>query len=226
MTTTMGTLYVVGTPIGNLDDMTFRAVKTLQAVDVIAAEDTRHTGKLLRHFEIATPQISYHNHNRVGRRPELIERLQQGDSIALVTDAGMPGISDPGSRVVHAVREAGLPCWVVPGPAAVTSAVALSGWGSAGFVFAGFLPPKGEKRRTRIRQLIEAGLPVVFYESTHRILRMLDDLEATVPEREIFLARELTKKFEETRWGLPGELKAASDSMETRGEWVVMISAP
>lgn len=218
-------LYIVGTPIGNLEDLSPRALDCLRNAALILAEDTRHTRKLLSRFEFQTPMLSYHKFNEAQRVEQIVRRIQQGEALALVSDSGMPGISDPGSRVVQAVREAGLPSYVVPGPSAVTSAVALSGWGSAGFVFAGFLPPKGEKRRTRILGLMEAGLPVVLFESTHRILRLLEDLNETVPEQEIFLARELTKKFEETRWGFPAALMETASTLETRGEWVVIVSA-
>src|SRR5919199_1550901 len=163
----MGTLYVVGTPIGNLEDMTFRAVRILQSVDAIAAEDTRHTGKLLQHFEIKTPQLSYHEHNRSERLPELLRKLGDGKAIALVTDAGMPGISDPGYELVKACIEAGIQVVPIPGASAAITALSSAGLPTERFVFEGFLPAKGEERLLRLEALQTESRTLIFYESPH-----------------------------------------------------------
>ncbi|MEM9487387.1 MAG: 16S rRNA (cytidine(1402)-2'-O)-methyltransferase, partial [Cyanobacteria bacterium P01_F01_bin.116] len=172
-----GTLYLVATPIGNLEDITFRAVRILKEADLIAAEDTRHTGKLLHHFQIETPQISYHEHNAQTRIPQLLEKLQAGQTIALVSDAGMPGISDPGYELVCACAEAAIVISPIPGPAAVVSAVAASGLPSERFTFEGFLPVKGKARTQRLEQLTTELRTIVLYESPHRLLKTLADLQ-------------------------------------------------
>ncbi|HTL90128.1 MAG TPA: 16S rRNA (cytidine(1402)-2'-O)-methyltransferase, partial [Leptolyngbya sp.] len=173
------TLYIVGTPLGNLEDMTYRAVRILQTVDLIAAEDTRHTGKLLQHFQVKTPQISYHDHNRQTRTAELIDRLQQGTSIALVTDAGMPGISDPGYELVRACTEVGIPIVPIPGATAAMTALSASGLRSDRFAFEGFLPAKETDRREHLERLITDERSLIFYEAPHRIQKTLQDM-ATV----------------------------------------------
>ncbi len=202
-----GTLYVVGTPIGNLQDMTFRAISTLRSVALIAAEDTRHTGKLLQHFQITTPQTSFHAHNWKQRIPELLTRLQRGESVALVSDAGMPGISDPGYELVEACTIAGVPVVAIPGPTAAITALCISGLPPQPFVFEGFLPTKGRHRRDRLQQLAREPRTLVLYEAPHRLLATLTDLlEVMEPDRPVAIARELTKQFE-TVWR--GELAAA-----------------
>ena len=194
----MGTLYLVATPIGNLDDMTHRAVKTLQAVDLIAAEDTRHTGKLLQHFQITTPQISYHDHNRLSRIPELLEKLQAGKNIALVSDAGTPGISDPGQELVAACIEQGITVIPIPGATALISALISSGFKTDRFVFEGFLPTKGKERQARLDLLKSETMTSIIYEAPHRLLVTLTDLQAHFGNmRRLTVARELTKYHEE-----------------------------
>ena len=173
------TLYLVGTPIGNLGDMTMRGIQTLKDVDLIAAEDTRHTGKLLHHFQIDTKQISYHEHNEQQRIPALIEQLQSGKSIALVTDAGMPGISDPGYHLVAACVTAGIRVVPIPGVTAVITAVSASGLPSDRFIFEGFLPAKGQERRDRLESVQGEARTLVYYESPHRLRQTLADFGTT-----------------------------------------------
>ena len=163
-----GTLYVVGTPIGNLEDITFRAVRILKSVDLIASEDTRHTGKLLHHFQATAPQISYHDHNTNSRIPELLENLHQGKAIALVTDAGMPGISDPGYELVKACIEAGITVVPIPGASAAITALSAAGLPTDKFVFEGFLPAKGKERKDRLEFLPSEARTIIFYEAPHR----------------------------------------------------------
>lgn len=219
------TLYVVGTPIGNLEDMTFRAVQVLKEVDLIAAEDTRHTGGLLQHFQIATPQISYHDHNRHSRQAELIARLQQGQSIALVTDAGMPGISDPGYELVAACVEAGFAVVPIPGASAVVTALSAGGLPTDRFVFEGFLPSKGTERRDRLEALQSEFRTIVLYEAPHRLKQTLTDLAATLgDDRSIVLARELTKRFEEFWRGTVAEAIAVYGDREPMGEFTVLVA--
>ena len=193
-----GVLYIVGTPIGNLEDMTFRGVRILQSVDFIAAEDTRHTGKLLKHFQINTPQISYHEHNRHSRIPELLKQLQEGIAIALVTDAGMPGISDPGYELVKACTENGITVVPIPGAVAAITALSASGLSTEKFVFEGFLSAKAKQRRSHLEQLKSEERTLIFYESPHRLRSTLQDIKEIFGEdRQIVLARELTKMYEE-----------------------------
>ncbi|MBD3884784.1 16S rRNA (cytidine(1402)-2'-O)-methyltransferase [Phormidium tenue FACHB-886] len=220
-----GTLYVVGTPIGNLEDMTFRAVAVLQSVNAIAAEDTRHTGKLLQHFQISTPQISYHDHNRQSRHPELLARLQQGQAIALVSDAGMPGISDPGYDLVKACIEVNIPVVPIPGVTAVTTALCAAGLPPDRFIFEGFLPAKGQERRERLEALQAESRTLVFYESPHRIRQTLEDF-ATVfgNDRSIVLARELTKLHEQFWRGTVAAAIAEYQTREPQGEFTLLLA--
>jgi len=193
-----GILYLVGTPIGNLEDMTFRAIATLKQVDLIAAEDTRHTGKLLHHFGVETPQTSYHEHNAYKRVPELVEKLQQGMSIALVTDAGMPAISDPGVELVQGCIAAGVRVVPIPVVTAGIAALTASGFATQYFGFDGFLPTDKKERRDRLATLRIETRTMILYEAPHRILRTLEDLaESLGKERKIAIARELTKLHEE-----------------------------
>jgi len=219
-----GTLYIVGTPIGNLEDMTFRAVRILQAVDAIAAEDTRHTGKLLHHFQITTPQISYHEHNRITRTGELVERLQQGQAIALVSDAGMPGISDPGYELVKACVEAGLTVVPIPGCSAVVAALIASGLPSDRFVFEGFLPAKPKDRRAHLERLTSESRTLVFYEAPHRLRQTLQDLGVLGGDREIVLAREITKLHEEFWRGTIAEAIDHYRDREPMGEFTLVLA--
>ena len=221
------TLYIVATPIGNLGDITQRALDVLRSVDRIAAEDTRHTGRLLAHFGIATPQISLHEHNEAERSGLLIERLRAGEAIALVSDAGTPLISDPGYHLVRAVRDAGLRVSPIPGPSALIAALSASGLPTDRFAFEGFLPAKTSARRARLRSLAEDGRTLVFYESTHRILDSLADLgDELGGEREAVVARELTKTFETFEQGTLAEIRArlASAPEHCRGEFVVLVA--
>jgi 16S rRNA (cytidine1402-2'-O)-methyltransferase len=220
-----GTLYVVGTPIGNLEDMTFRAVSVLQQVDLIAAEDTRHTGKLLQHFQVKTPQISHHEHNRVIRVPELVQKLQQGTSIAVVTDAGMPGVSDPGYELVKACAVAGIPVVPIPGVTAVVTAIAASGLPSDRFTFEGFLPAKEKERLSVLTRLQNETRTMVFYESPHRLREALAAMALVWgSDREMTIARELTKLHEEF-WR--GDLAGAMldyQSREPKGEYTLVVA--
>lgn len=220
-----GTLYIVATPIGNLGDMTYRAVATLQGVDWIAAEDTRHTGKLLQAYSIKTPQISYHDHNRSRRGPELIAKLQAGAAIALVSDAGVPGISDPGYELVRSCWEAGLKVVPIPGVSAVTTALSAAGLSPERFVFEGFLPAKSKARKAAITALKQEPRTLVFYESPHRIKDMLADLAAILePERRVTLARELTKLHEEFWRGSLEAAIAHYQSHQPKGEFTVLVA--
>jgi 16S rRNA (cytidine1402-2'-O)-methyltransferase len=221
----MGTLYVVGTPIGNLEDMTFRAVRILQSVDVIAAEDTRHTGKLLQHFQIKTPQLSYHQHNRNERLPELLSQLSQGKAIALVTDAGIPGISDPGYELVKACVEAGISVVPIPGATAGITALSAAGLPTDRFVFEGFLPASGQDREKRLESLPAESRTLVFYESPHRLRETLQDLgECLGANRPIVLARELTKMHEEFWRGTIEEAIAHYTQVEPKGEFTLVVA--
>jgi 16S rRNA (cytidine1402-2'-O)-methyltransferase len=220
-----GTLYLVGTPIGNLEDMTFRAVRILQGVDAIAAEDTRHTGKLLQHFQISTPQVSYHDHNRVSRSAELMDRLQRGQAIALVTDAGMPGISDPGYELVKSCAEQGIPVVPIPGPTAAIAALTASGLPTDRFVFEGFLPAKPRDRRAHLETLKPESRTLIFYEAPHRLRQTLQDLaEALGEERSIVLARELTKLHEELWRGTVAEAIQEFGNREPQGEFTLVVA--
>ncbi|NEP25957.1 16S rRNA (cytidine(1402)-2'-O)-methyltransferase [Moorena sp. SIO3I6] len=217
-------LYVVGTPIGNLQDMTFRAVEILQSVDLIAAEDTRHTGKLLQHFQIKTPQVSYHKHNHDQRLPELLNRLGQGNTIALVTDAGMPGISDPGYKLVKAVIEEGISVVPIPGATAGITALSAAGLPTDRFVFEGFLPTKGQSRKKRLDSLKGEPRTLILYEGPHRVLNTLRDLASCLGEnRRIVLARELTKLHEEFWRGTIGDAIAHFTKLEPKGEFTLVI---
>jgi len=219
-----GTLYLVGTPIGNLEDMTFRAVRILQSVDLIAAEDTRHTGKLLHHFQIATPQISYHDHNRHSRTAELLERLQQGKTIALVTDAGMPGISDPGYDLAKACADAGILVVPIPGPTAAIAALTASGLPSDRFVFEGFLPAKPIARRAKIESLQSETRTLIFYEAPHRLRQTLADLALLGDTRQLVLARELTKLHEEIWRGTIRDAIANYGDRAPQGEFTLVVA--
>jgi len=219
-----GHLYLVGTPIGNLEDISFRALRILRGADLIAAEDTRHTGRLLQHFQIETPQISYHSHNRHSRLGHLLTCLAQGQAVALVSDAGMPGISDPGADLVAACWQQQIPVVPIPGPVAAISALVASGLSSDRFVFEGFLPAKGAARQQAIQRLQQEPRSVVLYEAPHRLAKTLTDLAQTLdPERPVVLAREITKRFEQF-W--QGTLAAAVDHCQTqppKGEYTLVL---
>ncbi|MBW4535527.1 MAG: 16S rRNA (cytidine(1402)-2'-O)-methyltransferase [Pleurocapsa minor HA4230-MV1] len=221
----MGKLYLVGTPIGNLEDITLRAIRILQSVDLIAAEDTRRTGKLLQHLAISTPQISYNEHNHHSRIQELINRLQQGASLALVTDAGMPSISDPGVELVQAAIAHQITVIPIPGPTAVISALAASGLPTDRFIFEGFLPLKQSDRQARLELFRSETKTIVLYEAPHRILKTLQDLLAVVGDRrEIVLARELTKIHEEFwRGNIAEAIDLYTNERQPKGEYTLVI---
>lgn len=220
-----GTLYIVGTPIGNLEDMTFRAVRILQAVDIIAAEDTRHTGKLLQHFQVKTPQMSYHEHNRNSRIPEILEYLQFGKAVALVSDAGMPGISDPGYELVKACVEAEITVVPIPGASAVITALSASGLPTDKFIFDGFLPAKSQQRREYLELLLTETRTLIFYESPHRLRDTLKDLADILGgDRQIVIARELTKLYEEFWRGTMDEAIAHYQQKEPQGEYTLLVA--
>ena len=221
----LGKLYVVGTPIGNLDDLTFRSLATLKKVSLIAAEDTRHTGKLLQHFDISTPQISYHEHNRLSRLDELLNILSQGQDIALVTDAGMPGISDPGYELIKACIEAKIEVVPIPGVTAVITALAVSGLPTERFCFEGFLPGKEKLKQERLEGLKTETRTMVFYEAPHKLIKTLEDLRETFgPTRKIVLGRELTKLYEEIWRGTIDEaINLYRENKTPKGEFTIVV---
>jgi 16S rRNA (cytidine1402-2'-O)-methyltransferase len=217
-------LYLVGTPIGNLGDVTVRALEVLQQADVILTEDTRRTGILLRRYEIRTPMISCHKFNEASRTHIVVERIRGGSVVALVVDSGMPGVSDPGGRTVTACREKGLYVTVIPGPSAVATAVAVSGFGERGFWVEGFLDHRAPARRRRLAELAARGVALVLFESPYRLTALVEDIESVFGERPVFVGREMTKAFEELRWGTPSEIRAAFRGRRVRGEIVVVVS--
>ena len=221
-----GRLFVVATPIGNLEDASPRLVKVLSEVDGIAAEDTRRTRVLLSHFGISTPLRSYHDHNESRVAGELLKRIRSGEDIALVSDAGTPLIADPGYRIVCACAEAGADVVSVPGPCAVTAALSVAGLPPHPFYFAGYLPRRSAARRKRIAQLAELDCTLVFYESPHRIAAALEDLREVLGERRAAVARELTKLHEEILRGTLGELSETAGRSPLRGEIVVIVAPP
>jgi len=220
---TPGTLYLVATPIGNFEDITLRALRTLKECDLIAAEDTRHTGQLLKHFGISKPLLSYFQFNEAKRSEEIIERLRRGEKIALVTDAGSPGISDPGERVVRAAIAAGLRVEPVPGACALVAALTASGLPTDEFHFIGFLPHKSGQRRKQLERLANVPGTIVLYESPYRIEKLLAELQEIFPRREVVIARELTKKFEEFLRGTPEALRMLAAKRSLKGEFVVLL---
>lgn len=219
-----GTLYLCGTPIGNLEDITLRVLRILQHVDVIAAEDTRHTRKLLTAYDLQTPLLSLHEHNEQSRIPHIVQRLQEGQDVAVVSDAGMPGISDPGSALVQACVAAGLTVVPVPGPTALVTGLVASGLCTEGFVFEGFLPREAKRRRERLKALAAYPQTLIFYEAPHRLRRSLQDMLDAWGDRPATLARELTKLHEEFVRGTISELVAWCAASEIRGEFVVMVA--
>ena len=222
---TVGTLYLVPTPIGNLGDMTNRSIEVMQAVDVIAAEDTRHTQQLLNQFEITTKQISFHEHNKETRIPELVARLQAGESIAQVSDAGMPSISDPGHELVKAAILADVPVVPIPGASAGITALIASGLAPQPFMFYGFLPRKPKEQLRELEMLKSHRETMIFYEAPHRLGKTLQSIEkAFGAERQVVLARELTKRYEEFLRGTVAELVAWTTNNGVRGEFVVLVA--
>jgi 16S rRNA (cytidine1402-2'-O)-methyltransferase len=216
-------LYLVATPIGNLGDITLRALEVLKSVDLIACEDTRHSGHLLRHFEIAKPLVSYHEHNEARRTAELIEELAAGKSIAVVSDAGLPGISDPGHRLLRACIVRGLAYTIIPGASSVLTALIGSGFDAERFYFGGFLPVKSGGRERDLLAAAARAETSIFLESPHRLLKTLAVCAAHFPERELCVARELTKQFEEFRLGRAPELLAHYGAKAVKGEIVFLI---
>ncbi len=221
-----GTLYLVATPIGNLEDITLRALRVLRECDMVAAEDTRRTRQLLRHFEIDKPIISCHQFNEAKRSSNLIHRLESGETIALVSDAGTPGISDPGERLVRATLSAKQRVEPVPGACAAITALSAAGLPTDQFFFAGFPPHKSGKRRNRLAALVAIPGTLIFYESPHRILKLLGELSEIWPECPIVIGRELTKKFEEFKRGTPPDILAYMAKSKPRGEFVVLVGEP
>jgi 16S rRNA (cytidine1402-2'-O)-methyltransferase len=219
-------LSVVPTPIGNRQDITLRAIETLRAADLIAAEDTRHSGLLLHHLGIKKPFVSLHGHNEASRCSELADRIAAGTRIALVTDAGMPGISDPGGRLVRTCRERGLPIEVLPGPSAVPTALVGSGFPCDRFFFGGFLPVKSGRRARELTEAVTRDETAVFFESPHRIEKTLAALEEICPARQVCIARELTKTHEEFLRGTPAELLAHFQTRPPKGEITLLIAPP
>jgi 16S rRNA (cytidine1402-2'-O)-methyltransferase len=217
-------LYVVATPIGNLGDITLRALDLLKSVDLIAAEDTRHSGILLKHFGIKKPFISYHEHNEAARTAELAERLVRGQNVALITDAGTPGLSDPGLRLVRECIQRELPFTVIPGPSSILTALLGSGFSTDKFSFCGFLPVKSGKRERELRAALERDATTIFFESPYRLTKTLAVCMDVMPDRHLCVARELTKKFEEFRRGTASELLAHYQAHPPKGEIVLVIS--
>ena len=218
-------LFIVPTPIGNLGDITLRALEVLKSADLIACEDTRHSGHLLRHFDIAKPLVSYHEHNEARRTAELIEQLAAGRNIAIVTDAGMPGISDPGHRLLRACQDRGLPFTVLPGASSVPTALVGSGFGTSQFFHAGFLPVKSGGRERDLRAAAARDETTVFLESPHRLVKTLDAAAKIFADRPLCVARELTKTFEEYRRGSAAELLAHYLAHPPKGEIVLLVAA-
>jgi 16S rRNA (cytidine1402-2'-O)-methyltransferase len=221
---TTSTLYLVATPIGNLEDITLRALRVLRECDVVAAEDTRRSGQLLKHFGISKPLLSYFQFNEAKRSEEIIERLQRGEKVALVTDAGSPGISDPGERVVKAALAAGLRVEAVPGACALIAALTASGLPTDEFHFIGFLPHKSGQRRRELERLKSIAGTLVLYESPYRVEKLLLELNELFAGRRVVLARELTKKFEEYLRGTPAELLDVLKQRSLKGEFVVLVA--
>jgi 16S rRNA (cytidine1402-2'-O)-methyltransferase len=221
---TPSTLYLVATPIGNLEDITLRALRTLKDCDVVAAEDTRRTGQLLKHFGMFKPLLSYFQFNEARRSEEIIERLRRGEKVALVTDAGSPGISDPGERVVKAAIAAGYRVESVPGPCALVTALTASGLPTEEFHFIGFLPHKSGQRRKQLERLKGFAGSLVLYESPYRVEKLLVELNDLYAGRQVVLAREVTKKFEEYLRGTPAELLEVLKKRSLKGEFVVLVA--
>ena len=218
-------VYLVATPIGNLEDITLRALQTLRECDLIACEDTRHTRKLLNHYEIQKPLISCHEHNEHERGREIVERVQSGQAVAVVADAGLPGISDPGYRVVQAAIEAGVRVIPIPGPSALDTAVVASGLPTDTFLYLGFLPAKSGQRLKALEALAAAKPTLVFYEAPHRLLRALEDAQTALGDRQAVVARELTKTHEEFLRGTLSEIHAdLAARASVRGEIVLLVA--
>ena len=218
-----GTLFVVATPIGHLQDITLRAIETLKVADLIACEDTRHSAILLRAHGIHAPTTSYHSYSTSAKADRLLEALRQGKRVALISDAGSPGISDPGTALVQQAIEAGIPVTVIPGASASLMALVLSGFPTDRFVFEGFLPVKPGARRKKLEALKDEARTVIIYESPHRMLKVLVDIEEAFGDIPMSVSRELTKHFEETRRGKVSELRAHFEAHPPKGEFVLVL---
>ncbi|TWJ32905.1 16S rRNA (cytidine(1402)-2'-O)-methyltransferase [Geobacter argillaceus] len=219
-----GVLYIIATPIGNLEDITFRAVRTLKEVDLIAAEDTRHSRKLLSHFGIGTKLTAYHDHNERLKSDHLLSQLREGKNLALITDAGTPCIADPGYRIAQAAVAAGIRVVPIPGPSAVMAALSAAGLPTDRFAFEGFLPPRQGKRRAHLAELAAEERVMLFYEAPHRLAATLADMLAVLGNRQVVVARELTKIHEEFRRGTVAELIEWCAAQEPRGEVVILVT--
>src|SRR6266581_787852 len=217
-------LYVVATPIGNLGDITLRAIEALKSADVVAAEDTRRSGMLLKHFGIKKPFISYHEHNEATRTIELVERLGRGENVALITDAGTPGLSDPGLRLIRECIKREVPFTIIPGPSSILTALLGSGFSTDKFCFRGFLPVKSGQRERELRAAIGREETAIFFESPYRLTKTLAACIDIAPDRRLCVARELTKKFEEFQRGTAVELLAHYQAHPPKGEIVLMIA--
>ena len=220
---TKGVLYIVSTPIGNMQDITLRALRILREVDLIAAEDTRRTGLLLKHFGIQTPLTSYFEGNELKKRGYILSKLKEDKNIALVSDAGTPGISDPGFRLIQLVIENKIPIVPIPGPSAVVTALSVSGLPTDSFVFKGFLPHKSKKRRDLLKELIEVRETLIFYESPHRFSETLKDILEILGDREIVLTRELTKVYEEIMRGKVSQIQNMIGERKLKGEITLVV---
>jgi 16S rRNA (cytidine1402-2'-O)-methyltransferase len=221
--TTPGSLTLVATPIGNLGDITLRALEVLKSVSVILAEDTRHSRRLLNHYAIATPLLAYHDHNESRVTPALVERMQKGEKMALITDAGTPGISDPGFYLVRAALAAGINVTTTPGPSALLAALTLSGFPCETFVFVGFTPKKPGELAKLVESLVEEPRTTVLYVAPHQLRKVIDALAARMPDREIAVAKELTKLHEDVVRGTAEELKTKFAPTMPRGEFVLVV---
>ena len=217
-------LYVVATPIGNLGDITLRALEILKDVDLVAAEDTRHSGILLKHYQIHKPLVSYHEHNEAMRTAQLVERLAAGEKIALITDAGTPGLSDPGARLIRECIKRELPFTIIPGPSSIATALVGSGFPAEKFFVGGFLPVKSGRRERELRAAAAREETSIYFESPYRLTKTLKACIDAVPDRQLCVARELTKKFEEFRRGTAAELLAHYEARPPKGEIVLLIS--
>lgn len=221
----MARLYIVATPIGNLGDISLRALEQLKEVDLIACEDTRRSLKLLNHYEIRKPLLSCHGHNEEKASNRILKLLEEGKNIAYVSDSGTPGLSDPGSRLVRAVRDGGFPVVPLPGPSAFATLISAAGFLDKTVTFEGFLSPKAGRRRSRLRELLGRGEAFLLYESVHRILKLLEDIAELDPERQLMLGREMTKEYEEFIQGTPSQLSEELQETNTvKGEFSVLVS--
>lgn len=219
-----GRLFIVSTPIGNLEDITLRALRLLRECELIAAEDTRHTRKLLSHYDIHTPLTGFRQHRQSRQAPAIVEKIRAGSSVALVTDAGTPGVSDPGWYLIDAALEHGIEVIPVPGPSAAVTLLSISGLPTDRFVFEGFLPVKSGRRKRRLEELVDEPRTMLFYESPHRLLKSLEMMSEVFGERPAAVGRELTKLFEEVRRGTLGSILASFSGKKIRGEITVAVA--